>query len=326
MTTRYSNSIIATGLLLSTLPANISLGNDHDIVVKDRAVVQRCVTDDEARNIAVAIPGGFNFSFDPVKCRLAYVWFGGFLDYRSEATGRGGRKTAILGEKRFAATAELPLRMGTPDHVPESIRFNGYRKEPATGIPTFLFEVDGVPIEQRVLSFGFDQVTIELNFPQGIKSVCYYQTNPNEVELIEVSERLELNESGVITIPVTETWAQIRLKLKPSKQKFVRPEPTVNGRLLYALHCMSCHTLDGKKRIGPSFSDLWTKKRTVKRGDRTEEVTTDEAYIRESILQPQDAIVQGYENANKMVDIRKTLNDKQIEALVQFLLELKPKN
>lgn len=89
---------------------------------------------------------------------------------------------------------------------------------------------------------------------------------------------------------------------------------------------MSCHTLDGKKRIGPSFADLWTDKRTVKRGQQqAEEVIASEQYIRESILQPQAAIVQGYENANRMVDIRKTLNEKQIDALVRFLMEMKPR-
>jgi hypothetical protein len=41
-------------------------------------------------------------------------------------------------------------------------------------------------------------------------------------------------------------------------------------------------------------------------------------------LEPQAAIVVGYEQANKMVDIRKTLNEKQIDALVDFLVELKP--
>ena len=44
----------------------------------------------------------------------------------------------------------------------------------------------------------------------------------------------------------------------------------------------------------------------------------------ESILQPQAAIVQGYETANRMVDIRRTLNEKQIDAIVRFLMEMKP--
>lgn len=69
---------------------------------------------------------------------------------------------------------------------------------------------------------------------------------------------------------------------------------------------------------------MWTRKRTVTRNGRSDIVTTDEQYVRESILQPQAAIVQGYEKANRMVDIRKTLN-KKIDALMKFLMNLKPK-
>lgn len=317
--------LAAAVIARSVLGASSAHAGDHDIVVTDRAIVQRCVTDSNARSIAVGMPGGFSYSFDPVRCRLAYVWFGGFLDFRPEATGRGGQQVPILGTKRLVGTADLPLLINNPDHEPESIRFDGYRRESATGIPTFLFRVDDVPIEQRVLSFDFDQVTIELSFPSEDRSTHYYRTDPAAVESVELSDRLSFSAPGVIKIPATESWAQIRLKLKPSKEKFVRPEPTTNGRLLYALHCMSCHTLDGKKRIGPSFADLWTEKRTVKRGQQAEEVIASEQYIRESILQPQAAIVQGYENANRMVDIRKTLNEKQIDALVRFLMEMKPR-
>ena len=312
-------------LIHGLLPADSAHASEHDIVVTDRAIVQRCVTDSNARSIAVGMPGGFSYSFDPVRCRLAYVWFGGFLDFRPEATGRGGQQVPILGTKRLVGTADLPLRIDDPDREPDSIHFDGYRRETATGIPTFLFRVDGVPIEQRVLSFDFDQVTIELSFPGEGRLTRYYRTDPAAVESVEFSERLRFSAPGVIEIPATESWAQIRLKLKPSREKFVRPEPTTNGRLLYALHCMSCHTLDGKKRIGPSFADLWKGKRTVTRGQQIEEVTASTQYIRESILQPQAAIVQGYENANRMVDVRKTLTEKQIDALVRFLMDMKPK-
>lgn len=300
-------------------------GGDHDIVVTDRVVVQRCVTEGNARGIAVGLPGGFSYSFDPVRCRLAYVWFGGFLDFRPEATGRGGQVVPLLGTKRLVGTAELPLRINDADREPTSIRFDGYSRESATGVPTFLFRVDGVSIQQRVVSFGFDQVTIELSFPDEDDSTRYYRTDAAVVESVELSERLRFINREVIEIPASENWAQIRLKLKPSQENFVRPEPTTNGRLLYALHCMSCHTLDGKKRIGPSFADLWTGKRMVIRGQQIEETVADEQYIRESILQPQAAIVQGYENANRMVDIHETLNEKQIEALVEFLVDLKEK-
>lgn len=318
--------IFAMALLACAVLACTTRGGEFDIVVKDRAMVQRCVTDKSARNIAVGMSGGFSFSFDPVRCRLAYVWFGDFLDFRPEATGRGGQTVNILGTKRFVGTADLPLRIGDPQKDPRSIHFDGYRKESATGIPTFLFRVDDVPIEQRVLSFGHDQVTIELRFPEGDSSARYYRTDPAAVESVELSERLRMSGNGVIEIPANETWAQIRLKMKPTKEKFVRKEPTTNGRLLYALHCMSCHTLDGKKRIGPSFAELWTSKRKVTRNEGAAEIAADEKYIRESIMDPQAAIVQGYEKANQMVDIRKTLNEKQVDALVQFLMDMKQKD
>lgn len=307
------------------IPARIVVNAaDYDIQVTDRAVVQRCVTSGEARNISVGMPGGFNFAFDPIRCRLDYVWYGGFLDYRGETVGRGGFKVNVLGAKRTVGTASIPLRIGDADREPKTIQFDGYRKEPAAGIPTFIFRVDGVSVEQRVISFGPDQVAIELSFSEADKSPRFYLMDPQAVESVELSEPLEMSGDGVIKIPADETWAQVRVKLKPSKDKFVRREPTTDGRLLYALHCMSCHTLDGKKKIGPSFADLWTKNRTVTRGQRTETITADEPYVRESILDPQAAIVQGYEKANKMIDIRQTLDEKQIDALIKFLMDMKP--
>jgi len=195
----------ATVLLFSV---HTNYAGEFDIVVKDCAIVQRCVTDQDARNIAVGMPGGFSYSFDPVRCRLVYVWFGDFLDFRPEATGRGGRTVNFHGTKRFVGTADLPLRIEDSKQEPRSIRFTGYRKEPATGIPTFLFRIGDVPIEQRVLSFGPGQVTIELNFPENDRSTRYYQINSENVESVKLSERLQLNNSGVIEIPPTETWAR----------------------------------------------------------------------------------------------------------------------
>jgi len=295
-----------------------------DIPVTDQVVMQRCVTPEIPRSIAVGMPGGFNYVFDAVQCRLAYVWFGGFLDFRPEATGRGGRPLPLLGVKRSIGETELPLRIGESDRLPERVQFDGYRRDEATGMPTFLFHVDGVPVEQRVLSFAADQVTVEFAFPEAGNAKRYFLADQTAFTKIDVSEGLRMVSPKVVEIPADMALAQIRLTLPPSDNKFVRQKPTTNGRLLYALHCMSCHTLDGGKRIGPSFASLWTASRVVTRNGRREEVVADEAYVRESILRPQVAIVQGYEKANQMVDVTQTLDEEQIESLVQFLLGLKP--
>ena len=295
-----------------------------DIPVTDQVVMQRCVTPEIPRSIAVGMPGGFNYVFDAVQCRLAYVWFGGFLDFRPEATGRGGGQLPILGVKRSIGKAQLPLRIGVSDRPPEHVQFDGYRRDEATGMPTFLFRVDGVPVEQRVLSFAADEVTVEFAFPEVDNAKRYFLADLVAVKKIDVSEGLRMITPEAVEIPADTALAQIKLTLPPSENTFVRQKPTTNGRLLYALHCMSCHTLDGGKRIGPSFASLWASPRVVTRNGKLQEVVADEAYVRESILAPQAAIVQGYEKANQMVDITQTLDERQIDSLVQFLLGLKP--
>lgn len=312
-------------ILLACSPAlTASRAAPFDLVVKDRAIVQRCVTDEAARNIAVGMPGGFSFSFDPVRCRLAYVWYGNFLDFKPEGTGRGGRKAGILGTKRSIGTAELPIRIGSSLNEPQSILFKGYRKEAVTGIPTFLFQVDGVSIEQRVVSFDYDQVSIELHFPEKDGASRYYLMDSKAVASVELSDGLKMSNEGAIEIPAAASWAQIRLRLKPTNEAFARQEPTANGQLLYSMHCMACHSLDDSKRIGPGFAELWGGKRLVIRNGQHIEIEVDEAYIRESIIQPQAAIVQGYEQANQMIEFQHLLTEKQIDTLVQFLMDLKP--
>ena len=97
-------------ILLTCSVFEVFGGAGFEIAVTDRAMVQRCVTSNDARNIAVGMPGGFNYTFDPVRCRLDAVWFGAFLDYRNEATGRGGGKVQILGAKQSVGSEEVPSR------------------------------------------------------------------------------------------------------------------------------------------------------------------------------------------------------------------------
>jgi len=65
------------------------------------------------------------------------------------------------------------------------------------------------------------------------------------------------------------------------------------GKDLFAsLGCQSCHTLDGTKATGPTFKALFGSKVKLANGQT---VTADEAYLLESILDPDKQIVQGYQ-------------------------------
>jgi cytochrome c oxidase subunit 2 len=95
--------------------------------------------------------------------------------------------------------------------------------------------------------------------------------------------------------------------------------------------CQSCHSLDGTTGTGPSFKGLWTR---VKSGDvvfTTGERLSDlygenttyevpENYIRTSIVNPQEHIVQGY--LGSMPSFQGQLKDKQITAMIEMFKHL----
>jgi cytochrome c oxidase subunit 2 len=82
--------------------------------------------------------------------------------------------------------------------------------------------------------------------------------------------------------------------------------------------CVTCHTLDGVKLVGPSFKGVFGREETMTDGKR---FTVDENYIRESILDPRAHIVNGYDPV--MPTYQGILKDRQIDALIAFIKTLK---
>jgi cytochrome c oxidase subunit 2 len=92
------------------------------------------------------------------------------------------------------------------------------------------------------------------------------------------------------------------------------------GQKLYeARGCVACHSVDGSPKVGPTWKGLFGKPH--KFADGTEMAATDENYIRESILVPGAKVVAGY--ANVMPSYQGQLNDKQIEAIIEYIKTLK---
>lgn len=121
------------------------------IVVKDKPVIFRMATVTPVgqidRAINVGIPGGFNFAFDPVSCRLRYAWKGQFLDAGPAWNGRGGNPVKAGTEQLVAIKAGHIVRIGTAAD-PQSLRFTGYRLDDS--MPVFRYTVDGAKVEHRI--------------------------------------------------------------------------------------------------------------------------------------------------------------------------------
>lgn len=95
-------------------------------------------------------------------------------------------------------------------------------------------------------------------------------------------------------------------------------DPVADGEKLYEqLACSTCHLPDGKGR-GPSYLGLYGSK--VRLADGTT-IVADDAYIRESILQPTAKIVAGYQPV--MPSFQGLVTEDQILALTAYIKSLK---
>jgi cytochrome c oxidase subunit 2 len=82
--------------------------------------------------------------------------------------------------------------------------------------------------------------------------------------------------------------------------------------------CATCHSLDGTRGQGPSWKGIWGNVHQMQDGAQ---VKVDENYIRESILEPQTHVVQGYEPI--MPTFKGLLRDREVLGVIEFIKQLK---
>ncbi len=94
------------------------------------------------------------------------------------------------------------------------------------------------------------------------------------------------------------------------------------GRLLFQSYCAACHSLDDVKLAGPVLRGIAGSKRLVRdpATGETREIEADAAYLRQSILEPNALLAEGYPE-NLMPPIGAILSEKQIDELVEFIME-----
>lgn len=87
------------------------------------------------------------------------------------------------------------------------------------------------------------------------------------------------------------------------------------GARLYASKaCNTCHSVDGTPGVAPSFKGLYGRIEVFADGSS---LTADENYMRESILDPNAKVVQGF--GPVMPTFQGILKDRDIDALIEFI-------
>ncbi|MCK9481145.1 MAG: c-type cytochrome [Bacteroidia bacterium] len=93
------------------------------------------------------------------------------------------------------------------------------------------------------------------------------------------------------------------------------------GEQLYNLKgCVGCHSTDGSVLLAPSWKGLYGKSEDIKENGKKSTVVVDDAYISESIREPQKKITIGFENT-MMPPTQMT--DMEIQQITAFIKSIK---
>jgi cytochrome c oxidase subunit 2 len=85
--------------------------------------------------------------------------------------------------------------------------------------------------------------------------------------------------------------------------------------------CIGCHSVDGSKLVGPSLKGLFASKRIVETANGEITVTADSTYIKNSVLNPDDQVVKGF-NKGLMRSYQNVLTENDIKEITEYVKTL----
>ena len=101
------------------------------------------------------------------------------------------------------------------------------------------------------------------------------------------------------------------------------PKPTLSplenrGRSVFDSYCSRCHAASGDAVVvGPSLAGIAT------RGGKRIEGMNAQAYIRDSILNPNAYMVEGFPEGLMPLNLKDEMSPEELDAVVAYLLTLK---
>jgi cytochrome c oxidase subunit 2 len=143
------------------------------------------------------------------------------------------------------------------------------------------------------------------------------ETAPYKVrcsELCGASHAYMLADVHVVTQYDFDTWVSARQE----EAQIAANTPEGRGGALVAQNgCQGCHSIDGSPNTGPTWLGLYGRQEQMANGDV---IAINDAYIKESILNPQAKIVVGFEG---VLMPAYEFSDEQIADIVAYMQTLK---
>jgi len=163
------------------------------------------------------------------------------------------------------------------------------------------FYVPAFRVKQDVLPNRYTVLWFQATMPGDFDLFC--------TEYCGTGHSAMLGKVHVLTGPQWDEW-QKSTGGKPEEM----PLAEWGEKLYKSKACVTCHSLDGTVKTGPSFKGIFGHEVELSDGSR---ITVDEDYIRQSILEPQSQVVSGFQPV--MPTYTGTLTPDDIDALVAFI-------
>lgn len=119
----------------------------------------------------------------------------------------------------------------------------------------------------------------------------------------------------ICEVHISESDRKLNTQWEPEKH-----HGWVNGERLFQINCSGCHSVTGEVKTGPALNTIWGTDERLQGGGS---VLVDENYIRESILDPNRKIVEGFGPVSKMNSFAGKLSDDEIHYLIEYIHYLK---
>lgn len=153
--------------------------------------------------------------------------------------------------------------------------------------------------------------------PNRYTSVWFEAVEEGESHLF-CTEYCGTAHSNMLATTIVHSEDDFQTWLETSGAEDEDTPPAERGeRLVQQNGCMTCHSTDGSRLTGPTFQDKWGSEVSLESG---ETVTFDENYVRESILEPNAKISEGFQPV--MPPFAGTLDDRQIDSIIEYIKTL----
>lgn len=170
-------------------------------------------------------------------------------------------------------------------------------------IPAFRIKEDMVPNQEKYSWFIAGE---EGSFDLFCAEYCGLR-HSYMITTVEVMEQSEFF-----------AWYGDTAKVKP----FLEVDELMAGQeVLRKNACLSCHSLDGSRLVGPTFKGLYGNKRVVITAGEEREIIANDDYIKSSIWDSDADLVKGY-NKGLMQNYIEIVSEEEIEDIIAYLKSL----